>query len=424
MKQTILILIVIVLAATGAYWLTTHKPEIKKHTKKPNIPAVQVTTINQQNYTTTVYSSGVVEARTQTNLVAEVAGKITLIGKAFQEGNYLQKNNLLLKISDTDYLNNISIAKAEIAQSQLALQEQIAQRNLAKQDWDLFGEKRRKPSELAMRTPHIASAKAALQAAKTRINQANTQLARTKILAPYNGRVLSRNVDIGQYVTPGTVLGKIFATDYIEVRLPLSLKDYELLNIPEHYQNADKPRLENLPSVIFYTHKQEKDKHQWQGQIVRTSAALDSNTRQLSVIARINKPFEKRSSNRSLVKLGQFLQAEIIGKQLSNVFVIPNTAIHNRENIYLFSPTNDSHTQNTDNTKDPSPPVKNNKADKETKTITGILKIKPVHILHTDDENTVISSEGLSNGNQIIITSPPIVTNHMKVKIVNSGEKQ
>ncbi|HEC05173.1 MAG TPA: efflux RND transporter periplasmic adaptor subunit, partial [Thiothrix sp.] len=325
MKQVILILMVIVLAATGAYWLTTNKPEIKKHTKKQNIPTIQVMPINIQDYTTIVHSSGVVEARTQTNLVAEVAGKVSLIGDAFQEGNYLNKKDLLLKISQTDYLNNIKIAKAEIAQRQLALEEQIAQGNLAKQDWDLFGEKRKKPSELAMRTPHIASAKAALEAAKIRMEQAKVQLSRTIISAPYNGRVLSRSVDIGQYVTPGTVLGKIFATDYIEVRLPLSLKEHELLDIPEHYQNQEKPKLESLPTVTFYTDKKHKKLYQWQGHIVRTSAALDSNTRQISVIARINNPFTKTAAASPLVKLGQFLQADIMGKQLSNVIVVPSS---------------------------------------------------------------------------------------------------
>ena len=428
MKQVILIFIVLALAATGANWLLTHKPEIKKHTKKPNVPVVKISPVKSQSYTTTVHSSGVVEARTQTNLVAEVAGKITLIGKAFQEGNYLQKNNLLLKISETDYQSNINIAKAEIAQQQLALEEQRAQRDLAKQDWDLFGEKRKKPSALAMRTPHIASAKAALQAAKIRMEQAKTQLSRTKIRAPYDGRVLERSVDVGQYVTPGTVLGKIFATDYIEIRLPLSLKEYELLNIPEHYQNETKPKSENLPTVTFYTDKTNKEFHQWQGKVVRTSAALDSNTRQLSVIARISEPFSRRKKTTSstkapLVKLGQFLQADIKGKQLSDVILIPISAVRDQKEVLLFikgksseiasDPKSMQNDQHNDNKKEHK--GKSNK--KKAIGTTGTIKIQTIKVLHTDNDNIVIAANELPKDAQIILTPPPFATDGMKVKV-------
>ncbi len=429
MKQILLILIVLAVATIGANWLLTNKPEIKKHTKKPNVPVVKISRVKSQSYTTVVHSSGVVEARTQTNIVAEVAGKITLIGKAFQEGNYLRKNNLLLRISETDYQSNINIAKAEIAQQQLALEEQRAQRDLAKQDWDLFGEKRKTPSALAMRTPHIASAKAALQAAKTRMEQAKTQLSRTKIRAPYDGRVLERSVDVGQYVTPGTILGKVFATDYIEIRLPLSLKEYDLLNIPEHYQNEDKPKSKNLPTVTFYTSKSDKKTHQWQGKIVRTSAVLDSNTRQLSVIARIDEPFSRRKKKSSslemsakapLLKLGQFLQADIKGKQLSNVILIPISAVREQKEVLLFikdennevasdqkSTQNDQHSDNK----------KEQKSKSSKKKTIGIIKVQAITILHTDNDNFIIAANELPKDSQIILTPPPFATDGMKVKV-------
>ncbi len=428
MKQLILILIVFALAAAGAYWLLTHKPEIKKHTKKINIPIVSVAPIKKQDYPIVVHSSGIVEARTQTNLVAEVAGKITRIGKAFQEGNYIKKNNLLLKISETDYRNNIDIAHAEIARQQLALEEQMAQRELAKQDWDLFGEKRKKPSKLAMRSPHITSAKATLLAAKIRMDQAKTQLSRTKVIAPYDGRVLERSVDIGQYVTPGTILGKIFATDYIEVRLPLSLKEYELLDIPEHYQNENMPKLDSLPTVTFYTNKTQRKNHQWQGRVVRTSASVDSNTRQLSVIARISKPFSRTKSDSPLIILGQFLQADIMGKKLSNVVVVPSAAVRQQKEIFLFikdeMSTDTIHDITHNTTHDNTQTDKKAKKQKqempgaEQDRILGTIKIQPVNVIHTDNNNIVIAVNELPENSLIILTPPPLVTDRMKVKII------
>lgn len=379
------------LAGVGAKWLVSHKPEIKKQSKKISIPVVKVIPLKKQDYRIVIHSSGTVEAQTQTSLVAEVAGKITKIGKAFQEGNYINKNSFLLKIDETDYRNDINIANAEIAQQQLGLQEQLVQRKLAKQDWNLFGEKKKKqPSQLALRTPHITSAKAGLQAAKIRKQQAEIQLSRTNIRSPYNGRVLERMVDIGQFVTRGTTLGKVFATDYIEVRLPLSLADYELLAIPEHYQGEKKPKMQNLPSVNFYMNVRQKNendqqaRHRWQGQVVRTGASLDSSTRQIAVIARISKPFSRSNNNTPTIKLGQFLQADILGKLLSDVAIIPTSTIREGKEILLL--------------------------------VDDVIKIQAINILHTDDDNVIIATEGIADNSQLILTLPPFATDGMKVK--------
>lgn len=396
MKQFIIILIALALAGVGAKWLISNKPEIKKHTKKVSIPVVKVVPLKKQDYRIVIHSSGTVQAQTQTTLVAEVAGKITKIGKAFQEGNYINKNTFLLKIDETDYRSEINIANAEIAQQQLGLQEQLVQRKLAQQDWDLFGEKKKKqPSQLALRTPHIASAKAGLQAAKIRKQQAEIQLSRTNIRAPYNGRVLERMVDIGQYVTRGTMLGKVFATDYIEVRLPLSLADYDLLDIPEHYQGEKKPKIKNLPRVIFTVNAGQDNKrahHRWQGKVVRTSASLDSSTRQISVIARISKPFSRSSKGSQAIptiKLGQFLQADILGKQLSDVAIVPTSAVREGKQILLL--------------------------------VDNAIKIQAINILHTDNDNVIIATDGIADNSQLILTPPPFATDGMKVKVYTSS---
>ncbi len=408
MKQFIFIIIALALAGAGAKWLVFHKPEIKKQSKKVSLPVVKVTPLNKQDYRIVIHSSGTVEAQTQTNLVAEVAGKIIKIGKAFQEGHYINKNSFLLKIDETDYLNDITIANADIAQQQLGLQEQLVQRKLAQQDWDLFGEKNKKqPSQLALRTPHIASAKAGLQAAKIRKQQAETHLSRTSIRSPYNGRVLERTVDVGQFVTRGTTLGKVFATDSIEVRLPLSLADYELLAIPEHYQGEKKPNMKNLPPVNFYMNASQKSKgnqptrHMWQGKVVRTSASLDSSTRQIAVIARISKPFARsnKDTHTPTIKLGQFLQADILGKHLSNVAIIPTSAVRDGKEILLL--VDDAIDDAIDDVMD------------------HVIKVQTINILHTDNDNVIIATEGIPDNSQLILTLPPFATDGMKVKVFN-----
>ncbi len=384
MKQLILILFTLALAVGVGYWLQETKPEVKKRSKKPSIPVVKTAPIKKQSYQLKIYASGSVKAHTETTLVAEIAGKITRVDPAFAAGNYINKGQTLLSIDKTDYLNNIELAKAEIAQKQLALEEQMAQANLAKQDWDLFGEKKKTPSKLAMREPHIKSAKAALKAAKLRIQQAEINLTRSTIKAPYIGRVLERSVAIGQYVTSGTKLGKVFATDYVEVHLPLSLADYEQLDLPKHYQGEKQPTPKNLPPVTFYT-QTGTTRHQWQGQLVRSAAVLNENTRQISVIARINAPFSRSKTGAPPVKIGQFLQAEINAKRLANVALIPSSAVRENREILLLD------------------------GDK--------IHQHAITILATDKDKVVISTDHLPLDKALILTPPPFATQGMKVKV-------
>lgn len=389
MKQLILILLIVALAVGTGNWLIKNKPEVKKRSKKPAIPVVKVVALKKQSYQLKISSAGSVKAHTETTLVAEIAGKITYVDNDFAEGNYINKDQTLLSIDKTDYLNNIELAKAEIAQKQLELAEQQAQANLAKQDWDLFGEKQRTPSKLAMREPHIKSAKAALKAANLRIQQAEINLSRSAVKAPYAGRVLERSVAIGQYVTPGTKLGKVFATDYVEVHLPLSLADYEQLNLPEHYQGEKQPKTNNLPFVIFYSNTGAA-KHQWKGKLIRSAATLNESTRQIAVIARINKPFSRSKTGSPPVKIGQFLQADIEAKRLENVVLIPSSAIRENREILLL----DTHK----------------------------ILLHPITIIATDKDNVVISAKNLPLNKPLILTPPPLATNGMEVKVF--GQKK
>ena len=390
MKQIILILIILAIAIGTGKWLIQTKPEVKKHSKKISLPVVKTTPIKPQSYQLKIHSSGSVQAHTQTTLVAEISGKITQVKDRFEEGNYVNKGDTLMSIDKTDYINALKIAKSEIYQKELALKEQVAQGNLAKQDWDLFGEKKRTPSKLALREPHIASAKAALGAAKIRKEQAQTNLDRSIVKAPYAGRILERSIAVGQYVTPGTKLGKLYSTDYVEVRLPLSLTDYEQLQLPEHYQGEKLPVTQDLPRVIFYA-QSHKGRHEWLGRIVRTSAALNESTRQLSVIARIDKPFSRSTTGAPPVKIGQFLQAEILAEKLNNIALIPISAIHEGKEILLLE------------------------GDQ--------IKLQAIDIIASDKDHLIISTKNLPLDKPLILTPPSSTIDGMQVKVFGKKEK-
>ncbi|MFN3786678.1 MAG: efflux RND transporter periplasmic adaptor subunit, partial [Thiothrix sp.] len=238
MKKLILPLLVIAAGIGLGKLLLATAPEAEKAPQEIRPIVVETQPLQAQSYQVKLKAAGIVRTQTQTNLVAEVAGKVLEIAPHFQVGAYFNAGETLVKLDAANYSNAVTIAAGELAQKQLALQEQQVQAKLARHDWNLLADKQnRTQSDFAARLPHLAAAEAALQAAAAKLQQEKLNLARTRITAPYNGRVLEKRVDVGQYVTPGTVLGVIYASDALEVHLPLSVAQYALLQIPEAFRD-------------------------------------------------------------------------------------------------------------------------------------------------------------------------------------------
>ncbi len=389
MKKIIIPTLVLAIGIGLGKFLLETGPEPEKQKVSNPSPVVEVQSLKLEDYAVTINASGTVRAQTQTSIVAEVSGKVQEISPRFQEGSYFDKGTTLLRIDDSNYQNAITIAEGELAQRQLTLEEQQAQAKLAKQDWSLFDNGSRPPqSDFAARRPHIAAAQANINAAKAKLEQEQLNLARTRIQAPYAGRVQEKRVDVGQYVTPGTVLGVVYATDYVEVYLPLSLVQYELLNMPEAFRGQELEPA-SLPKVSFRTSN--GDENVWEGQVVRSSAALDEKSRQITVIARIDKPYEAKSGASKPIRIGQYVNAQIQGKIFNNVYVVPPAAVRQGKELLL-----------ADN---------------------GKVRVVPVQLLwSTESEMVVKTDEDLAQ--QHAITTPlPLATNGSPIEILGEEKK-
>lgn len=386
MKQLILIIALIAGSVALASYLIKTKPEPRKRVRAPSIPVVEIMTPELQTYTQRIRSSGSVETNQTTNIISEVAGKVTNIDRSFEEGNYFPNDQQLLSIDNTNYKNAIIIASAEVSQRELAIKTEQNLASLAVREARILGNNR-PIGEMASRKPQITAALANLEASRVRLQQARDDLSKTRIRAPYEGRILSRNVNIGQYVTPGTLLGQVYSTDYVEVRLPLSLAEYEQLNLPESYSNQ-KVDPNQMPEVVFSASFGET-RYTWKGRLSRVSAAMDARTRQISVIARIDEPFKKSSSGSPPVKIGQFLEAEIIGRKLSDVYVIPTRSTRQNKEVMLYD--------------------------------EGAIRIRPITVLATENDLLVVKADSIPPNAKLIVTPMPSAKEGMTVRLV--GEK-
>ncbi|MDO6527555.1 efflux RND transporter periplasmic adaptor subunit [Motilimonas sp. 1_MG-2023] len=364
----ILPVFVLLVAGYGAWYLATHRPQAKtRPPAKPPIVNVQVLPLTWQGYQVSINSFGTIQPRSQGALVSQVAGSITKVSPNFVVGGFFEQGEVLVEVDNRDYLAALQIAEAALIQARLALTQEQAKAEQAKRDWQRLG--KGKPTELVLRKPQLAAAQANVASAKAKLSQAKLDLERTQIKAPYAGRLLTKQVDLGQFVGAGASLADIYAVDYVEVRLPLSEQQQALVSLPELFrqQKSSPERPQVTISARFG-----RNSYNWQGEIERTESALDANSRQLYAIARIDDPYGRQNQDKPPLKIGQFVDAQIQGKSLERVMVLPRNAVYQGNQVIMFQ--------------------------------DGVLLRKTVAVIWADNDSFIVDG-GLSEGD-LLVTTP------------------
>lgn len=327
-----------ILAGCGyaAWWLYVNRPVPELSEVPPALVRVEATVLKKAVYPVLVRSQGLVQPRTRSTLLPEVSARVIEISDSFKPGGFFEANDVLMKLDPVDYETAVVVAKAALAEAEAILAEEKAKAEQALENWKALG-KQGEPGALVLRVPQVAKAEADVAAAKAQILKAGRDLARTEIRAPYAGQVLKQNVDIGQLVSQGTALGEVFAVDYVEIRLPLPEREMRFLNLPERFRDDDKGGAGPPVRLSALVNGRPA---MWKGRIVRVEGALDETTRQVTAVAQVTDPYARRADGTPPLKIGQFVEAEIEGQQLRDVFVIPRTAVRAGNEIILVTPGN------------------------------------------------------------------------------------
>jgi len=343
-QRWIRILAPIVVLAGFAYiaWsISQNTPSLTKAVTKPPRLSVQTTHVRPVDFVVEIASYGRVRPRTRSNLVAQVSGQIIGISEHFRNGGFVEKDDVLVRVDPVDYQVQIDITQGEVAEAELALEEEKARGKQARKDWLKIGGLAT-ASDLALRVPQLRAAQARLATARARLKQARVNLGRTLIKAPFAGRLLNTNVDIGTVVSPQSVLGELYASDYVEVRLPLKNADLAYIQLPEGFVREQQGQ-RHAPMVVF-TNNLTSPAQLWSGTVVRTEGAIDETTQQLYVVAQIDDPFGLKSAQETAqpsgeqlypLKIGQYLPARIKGRTIENALVIPTSVIYQGRFVYL-----------------------------------------------------------------------------------------
>lgn len=332
-KQLITSALVFGSFALAAWFISTQSPSAKRTTPADK-PLVRVLsqTIAPREFQYQLASFGTVQPRTQSLLVAQVSGVITQVNPMFRDGGFFNQGDVLIQIDDRDYQAVVKMAQAELLQAQLRLEEEKARAAQAQTDWERLGDGGAAPA-LVLRKPQLAAAEAAVYSAQASVEKAQLNLERTRIRAPFDGRIKNALVDLGQFVNSNAQLTSIFATDVMEVRLPLKNNELHLVNLPEDYRGLAISPLE-FPDVIIHSTLGKPET--WYGKIVRTEAAIDDNSHQLYVVAQIQDPFAISQIDKAPLKIGQYVTASIQGKTTADALVVPASSIYQGSFVYVI----------------------------------------------------------------------------------------
>ncbi len=374
---------VLVLAGAGAIvaGLFANKPEVEKSEDNRQIAALTVAPARAETVTVTVGSQGEVRAKTDVQIVPEVAGRITYVNDAFAEGGVFTANTVLAKIDDSSYKLAVIRAEARVAEARLNLEQQLADARIKEKQWKDYGLDG-EPTALALNKPQVAEAQARLRSAVADMDEAKLNLDRTEIKMPFNGRVSERTVGLGQFVATGTSLGRAFATDVVEVRLPLTDRQIGELDIPLQFDMASGGI--NMPVTLRATMAGKE--REWSAKLVRMQASLDAQTRLYYAIAEVENPYAP-APGKAPLPVGLFVSAEISGPQEKDAIVIPRTALRGDNRVFTI--------------------------------VDDTLKITEVSVLSTNADEAIILA-GVEAGANVVISPVRSPADGMTVRIANT----
>lgn len=298
-------------------------PTRETETVRPDVSVVRVT---PSEYHANVEAYGASRAHYQITLTSDVAGRVQTVSDRFESGQRVQAGETLAELENSDYRAALTAAEQELAAARVSLLEAERAAIQAKSEWLSSGLEGDPESALVLRQPQLAQAKAAVENAQAQRDTAAYDLEQTHIRAPFNALVIERHVAPGSYLPAGGNVAMLYSTDYIEVRVALSEREWQNLNEADVLINDLTPVL--LTSVETGQH--------WQGTVRRVEQHLDDAARQRSIIIAVDEPLAENPP----LHPGTFLKASIPGREIAGLWKLPATALSQRGQIWYISEDN------------------------------------------------------------------------------------
>jgi RND family efflux transporter MFP subunit len=382
--QVILTLGVIALGAVGMIKLTESKPQIQKQKVSAPLVVVRTMEVRTASRSVVIKGEGTVRPTQEIDLVPQVDGKVVYIAPFLINGGQFKKGDILLEIEPEDYRLAVTLAQSKVKNSESLLRLAEEEAEVAKEEWSQLymddAGKEQEPTALVLKQPQLAAARAKLEADKADLQKAMLNLERTRIKAPFDGRVEKEKVDLGQYVRPGEKLAAIFSTDSAEIAVPLENESLRWFHVPG-FTPGQGPGARAIVRARLAGRELS-----WEGRVVRAEGKLDEQTRMVRVVVRVDQPYAAKPP----LAMGLFVTVDIEGHPIPDLAIIPRSALREGHMVWLADPV-------------------------------GQLRYRKVEVARIDGEQVQISS-GLHTGDQVVVSHLKTVTDGMAVRPIPMKE--
>lgn len=389
-------LLLLLAGAFGVAALVVTRPQVERKPPPEVTPLVRVVEARPGPWRYVVHSQGTVQPRTESELIPQVSGVAEWVSPELASGGFFEKGELLVRLEPSDYRVELASAQAAVARAESDFERTRTEleRQRALREQGVASQARIDDAENAFRV-----AEALLREARARLERAESDMARTRLHAPFEGRVRSERVDVGQFLNRGESIATLYAVDFAEVVLPVPDRELRFLDVQltPVSQGADAMEAQAGPRVELHAEFAGRA-HVWTGRVVRTGGEIDARTRMVHLVARVADPYGLHDPEAGApLAVGLFVQARILGQQAQDVFVLPRAALHSGDPM------------------DPQAPAQVHVVDAQNR-----LRIRPVRVLRTEAEHVVIAS-GLEPGERVSLSSLRAVVDGMRVRVADGA---
>ena len=267
----------------------------------------------------TVRLTGAVRLEEKATVASEVTGRVVWVSPSFSKGGSIAANEPFVRIDSTEFELEVEAAeqRVEAARARLWIERAKGEEGARKFSAEHPGSP---VPELVGRAPWIARAQAEVARAQTMLKLARLRLARTSISLPYDARVVSSDVEVGEVVGSDEVagavssLGVVYRAQALEVDAPIEPKE-----------------LEYLAPAIGRGARVRAGGETFEANVVRVSSIIAPKTRLASVFLK----FAEHHAPESLPRPGTFAEIEIDGPSHDDVYVLPESVLQERYSVWV-----------------------------------------------------------------------------------------
>ncbi len=368
-------LALLIAAILGMRMLILSRPEVPRIEREARPTLVETTTIPETAPQVWVKAFGTVEPQREVVIRPQVEGLVIEQNDKLVTGGIVKAGAPLLKIDPRDYEFLVEQREAALVTARADLQMEEGRQVVAQREWELLESSvpvTETGRNLALRVPNLEERKAGVRSAESQLAQAQLNLERTTLKAPFNAIVIEESVELGQYLSPQNTVARLVGTDayYVEVSVPSRYLNWVKLPGP----GAD---ASEASSVKIFKEIEGRKNSSREGRVIGLLGDVDPNGRMARLRIELLDPLGLKTETplADPFLIGDYVRVSIEGPVIEHALEIPRLALREDDEVWVLSAENK-------------------------------LEIHHVNVLYRE-EDTVIVHGGLEAGDPVVISSLP-----------------